>query len=140
MRSPALRRTLSEVDEGRSRILAPEGPLAKSPHGRAGSDSAKFEIEFYEDENGREPALAFMQSLSAPKRRAIGVALNEVLAHLGANVVGTDYGKNLGGGLYEFRLDQNAEEVLRKLGSPRRPNAPKPRFFSESSFIRMDRN
>jgi hypothetical protein len=54
------------------------------------------------------------------KRRAIGVALNEFLRHLGPDVVHTDFGKSLGRGLYEFRVDQDAEQILRKAGkSPR---------------------
>ena len=75
-----------------------------------------YQIEFYEDADGHEPALAFMQSLPPAKRRAIGVALNEFLGHLGPAVVGTDFGKNLGGGLLEFRVDQDAEQILRKAG------------------------
>ena len=31
-------------------------------------------------------------------------------------MVGSDFGKNLGGGLYEFRVDQDAEQILRKTG------------------------
>jgi hypothetical protein len=80
-----------------------------------------YEIEFYVDDLGREPALAFMQSLTAFKRRAIGVALNEFLRYLGSDVVRTDFGKSLGGGLYEFRVDQDAEQILRKAGKDPRP-------------------
>lgn len=80
-----------------------------------------YHIEFYADDDGYEPALAFMQSLTPTKRRAIGVAINEFLGHLGPDVVGTDFGKNLGGGLLEFRVDQDAEQVLRKAGKSPRP-------------------
>jgi hypothetical protein len=80
-----------------------------------------YEIEFYVDDLGREPALAFMQSLSPVKRRAIGVVLNEFLCHLGPDVVRTDFGKSLGGGLYEFRVDQDAEQILHKAGKDPRP-------------------
>jgi hypothetical protein len=52
-----------------------------------------YEIEFYEDDRGHEPALAFMQSLTGPKRRAIGIAINEFLRYLGPDVVRTDFGK-----------------------------------------------
>jgi hypothetical protein len=84
-------------------------------------EPTKYEIEFYEDDQGNEPALAFMRLLSGVKRRAIGVALTEVLEHLGPDVCNTDYGKNLGQGLYEFRVDQDAEEILRKAGKDPRP-------------------
>jgi putative component of toxin-antitoxin plasmid stabilization module len=80
-----------------------------------------YEIEFYEDDAGNEPALAFMRSLSDVKKRAIGVALNEVLQHLGPNVAEGNFGRNLGGGLYEFRLDQDAEQILRRSGKEPRP-------------------
>jgi putative component of toxin-antitoxin plasmid stabilization module len=62
-----------------------------------------------------------MRSLSAVKKRAIGVALNEVLQHLGPNVAQGNFGRNLGGGLYEFRLDQDAEQILRRSGKEPRP-------------------
>jgi hypothetical protein len=82
-----------------------------------------YELEFYIDDVGREPALAFMRSLSTLKRRAIGVALHEFLRHLGPDVVRTDFGKSLGGGLYEFRVDQDAEQILRKAGKDPRPES-----------------
>ena len=85
------------------------------------SSAPVYQIEFYEDDQGHEPALAFMQSLPGAKRRAIGVAINEFLRYLGPDVVRTDFGKSLGEGLYEFRVDQDAEQILRKAGkAPRR--------------------
>lgn len=98
------------------------------------TESPKYEIEFYEDDQGREPALAFMRSLSGVKRRAIGVALREVLEHLGPDVCSTDYGKNLGGGLYEFRVDQDAEEILRKAGKDPRPEAEEAKILLRVFF------
>jgi len=80
-----------------------------------------YTIEFYEDNHGREPALAFMRSLPQSKKAAIGVALHEFLGKFGPDVVQTDFGKALGDGLYEFRLDQNAEQVLRKAGKSPKP-------------------
>lgn len=84
-------------------------------------DTPRYTLEFYEDEKGREPVLAFMRSLSRAKRAAIGVALTEVLQHLGPDVCRTDYGKNLGGGLSEFRVSRDAEEILRKAGKDPKP-------------------
>lgn len=77
-----------------------------------------YAVEFYEDDNGGEPALAFMRALDPPKRRALGVAINEVLQHDGPDVANGNMGRNLGAGLYEFRLDQNAEQILRRQGKP----------------------
>jgi putative component of toxin-antitoxin plasmid stabilization module len=80
-----------------------------------------YEIEFYVDDNGNEPALTFMRSLPGMKKRAIGVAINEVLQYLGPHVAEGNFGRNLGGGLYEFRLDQDAEQILRRSGKKARP-------------------
>jgi len=80
-----------------------------------------YQIEFYEDEAGNEPALVFMRSLPGVKKRAIGVAINEVLQYLGPDVAEGNFGRNLGGGLYEFRLDQDAEQILRRSGKEPRP-------------------
>jgi phage-related protein len=82
-----------------------------------------YEIEFYEDDEGNEPALAFMRSLAPLKKRAIGVAINEVLQYEGPNVADGNMGRNLGRGLYEFRLDQNAEQILRRKGKDPKPKA-----------------
>jgi hypothetical protein len=80
-----------------------------------------YEIEFFVDDAGNEPALTFMRSLPGMKKRAIGVAINEVLQYLGPHVAEGNFGRNLGGGLYEFRLDQDAEQILRRSGKKPRP-------------------
>lgn len=81
-----------------------------------------------------------MRLLSGVKRRAIGVALTEVLEHLGPDVCNTDYGKNLGQGLYEFRVDQDAEEILRKAGKDPRPEPEEARSSYVSSSMRTGRS
>jgi hypothetical protein len=45
----------------------------------------------------------------------------EILQYEGPNVVGTNFGKGLGGGLFEFRLDQDAAQVLARKGKRARP-------------------
>src|ERR1051325_1353680 len=39
------------------------------------------------------------------------------------HVVGTNFGKGLGGGIFEFRLDQDAAQVLARKGKRARPEA-----------------
>ena len=75
-----------------------------------------YRLEFYEDELGREPVLDWLRRLTPRKRRAIGVAMFEILQHEGPAVVGTNFGKALGHGLFEFRLDQDAAQVLARKG------------------------
>ncbi len=65
----------------------------------------EYEIEFYEDDEGDEPVLRWLrEELSPRKRRALGAAMNNVLQALGVKVCGTEFGRQLGTGLFEFRL------------------------------------
>ena len=78
-----------------------------------------YRIEFYRDNNGDEPVRRWMKDeLSAIKRRALGKALQEQLQRLGIGVCGTRYGRQLGEGLFEFRLDETLNEILSKVGLP----------------------
>ncbi len=76
-----------------------------------------YRIDFYEDEHGDQPVLRWLrEELTPTQRRAIGVAMRELLEELGVGVCDTEFGRPLGGGLFEFRLRQDAEEVLRRVG------------------------
>jgi hypothetical protein len=80
------------------------------------ADSAVWEVEFYADESGREPCRAWIQKLTPYKRLALEEAIRLVLMRRGPDVVQTEFGKALGGGLYEFRLRWSAADVQRKIG------------------------
>jgi hypothetical protein len=75
-----------------------------------------FELEFYDDpETGRLPVLDWIKNDLTPyQRRAIGVAMHEVLQRLGIDVCKSHYGKHLGDGLFEFRLRNDADEIIAK--------------------------
>lgn len=76
-----------------------------------------YEIEFYETVDGDQPARRLMkEELTLTKRRAIGTAMNRILAQEGVNVCETEWGKALGGGLYEFRL----RDVIQEHGATER--------------------
>jgi phage-related protein len=90
----------------------------------------EFTIEFYEDERGDQPVLRWLrEELTPVQRRAIGVALREILERLGIGVCRTAYGKQLGEGLFEFRLRHDAAEVLRSVGKEARPEAGRERVL-----------
>jgi hypothetical protein len=77
-----------------------------------------YEIDFYETEDGEQPARRWMrEELTPTKRRAIGTAMNRVLAEDGVNVCASEWGKALGDGLYEFRLrdEVQAQGVTEKI-------------------------
>lgn len=74
-------------------------------------DPYPYELEFWTDDHGQEPCFDWIKSdLSKTKRRAIGRAMRRVLQVHGINVVGErSWGRQLGGGLFEFRLDRKID-------------------------------
>ena len=70
----------------------------------------QYAIEFYEDDHGRTPVLDWIRELDRRKRRALGTAMREILQVLGVQVCGTPFGRQLGQGLFEFRLRE--EDLL----------------------------
>jgi hypothetical protein len=79
-----------------------------------------YELEFYAAEGGAIPALRWIKDdLSATKRRALGMAMNEVLQRHGVHVMGErSWGRHLGEGLFEFRVDRTVkvdDEVAEKI-------------------------
>ncbi len=80
----------------------------------------RYELEFYEDANGDQPVRRWLRDeLSPRKRRALGTAMRRNLQALGIGVCGTEYGKQLGGGLFEFRLrGRDLAKVVPTGGAP----------------------
>ncbi len=65
----------------------------------------RFTLEFYKDGAGRQPVLEWLRDkVSISTRRVVGTALREILQEQGIGVCGTPFGRQLGGGLFEFRL------------------------------------
>ena len=67
-------------------------------------------IDFYEDDGGHKPVLEWIRELDRRIRRAQGTAMREILQVLGIQVCGTPFGRQLGQGLFEFRLRE--EDLL----------------------------
>jgi hypothetical protein len=74
-----------------------------------------WEMEFYVDASGKEPCRDFIDGLDAVKAAAIRSALVHILARQGPDVCETEFGKNLGKGLYEFRLRHDEAEILSRV-------------------------
>jgi hypothetical protein len=79
------------------------------------TEAGGWDVEFYADENGREPCREWADGLSPQKRAAFTEAIRLVLARRGLDVVETEYGKPLGDGLYEFRVRWTAAEIRHKI-------------------------
>ena len=88
------------------------------------SDDRPFTLEFYvEPDTGRAPVHEWIASdLSPFQRRSLGVAMSEILQRQGIQVCGGEYGKQLGQGLFEFRLRHGADEIAAMFTS-RKPDA-----------------
>jgi putative component of toxin-antitoxin plasmid stabilization module len=74
-----------------------------------------YTIEFFEDENGNKPVRDWiMEDLSRTKRQAIGAAMQHVLQVHGIGVCGSEWGKQLGDGVFEFRVRLKGTELVNK--------------------------
>jgi len=100
--------------------LSPSGSLWHRSSDRNLAQSADaivtppYTLVLYEDAAGREPLAVFLDNLESDKRAALVAALQEILAYQGLDVCSAEYGKNLGGGLAEFRLRHSYGEVVRR--------------------------
>jgi hypothetical protein len=79
-------------------------------HPQQVAKESPYTLEWYLDEKGRDVVRAWiLDDLTPWQRRAIGVAMFEILQHEGEKVVESEFGKHLGEGLYEFRVRQGPE-------------------------------
>lgn len=73
---------------------------------------ATYRLEFYEDERGDKPVLRWIrEEITRTQRAALGRAMREVLQEKGVGVCGTEFGRQLGKGLFEFRLRRSSAGV-----------------------------
>jgi hypothetical protein len=73
-------------------------------------------LEVHESLGGVVPFEAFVASLDAYRRAVLDVAIRTVLARQGHNVCGTEWGKALGKGLYEFRIRRELATICQEGG------------------------
>jgi hypothetical protein len=87
---------------------------------------AQYEIELFRRADGSEPVRRFIDSLSNDKRDALLAALTHILARQGLGVCRSEWGKQLGGGLAEFRLRHDEREVIAREGAVPESRLPDP--------------
>ena len=73
-------------------------------------------VEFFEDDRGRRPAWEWLHSLESDKRAAAIAAIETYLTVFGLNVCATEHGKQLGAGLFEFRIRHDERVIRGKAG------------------------
>lgn len=79
-----------------------------------------WDVRFWRDESGIEPVRKFLISLGGrdePKKLAATTAIERILRAQGTDVCSSEWGKNLGGGLYEFRIRHTADEIERRFAA-----------------------
>jgi phage-related protein len=72
---------------------------------------ADWQIEFYEDKNGKRPVLTWLETLSDEKFAAVEKANQNILAVQGIHLASSSWLKALGDGLYEFRIRHSASDI-----------------------------
>lgn len=79
----------------------------------------RFELEFFEDAAGSKPVLNWIKNdLSFTKRAALGNAMREILEVHGVQVCKTEWGKQLGQSVFEFRLRMVGSQVVNEGWAP----------------------
>jgi hypothetical protein len=87
---------------------------------------AEYEIEMFRRADGSEPVRRFTDSLSNDERDALLAALTHILARQGLGVCRSEWGKQLGGGLAEFRLRHDEREVMARESAKPESDLPVP--------------
>lgn len=75
-----------------------------------------WEVEFYEEEGGRRPVREFLDDLEPAKQMAMIAAIEVILIPRGLAVCETEYGRQLGEGLFEFRVRHDEQTTRAKAG------------------------
>ena len=96
-------------------------------------------IEFFEDDQGRQPAAEWLRSLESAKRAAAIAAIETHLTDMGQDVCATEHGKHLGKGLFEFRVRHDESVIRGKAGqsSAGKPTAVLLRIFCHAHGERI---
>jgi len=78
--------------------------------------AGRFTLTYYCTPDGDEPVRQWIfDKLDAPKRRAVVMGLQYILAERGLAVCATEFGRHLGQGLFEFRLRYDEAALTRRL-------------------------
>ena len=75
-----------------------------------------WEVEFFQDDDGRQPARDFLDRLDTGKRMAMIAAIESFLEPMGLDVCASEWGRQLGDGLFEFRVRHDEAVIRRKAG------------------------
>lgn len=77
---------------------------AESPAGEGSESNRKWKVEVWEDQYGQSPFTKWFEKLDDYDQAVVDAAIRAILEPMGMDIAGTEWGKALGGGLYEFRV------------------------------------
>jgi hypothetical protein len=79
----------------------------------------RFTLEYYSTAAGRQPVRHWIDhDLTASQRRAVMAAFRHLLAVEGIGVCASEYGRQLGSGLFELRIRHDEREIVKRAGLP----------------------
>jgi hypothetical protein len=101
-----------------------------------------WRLAYYRDHRGRQPCREWLDELvgdlrQRPKGLAAIAALERVLARDGLGVCSSEWGRNLGGGLCEFRVRHTKAEIDRMFGTAETNPDPPRRRGKERILLRI---
>lgn len=79
----------------------------------------------------------FYSRLDEAERTVVEVAIEHVLAPLGIDICASEWGKNLGQGLFELRIRRDIETILREFGAAERVGKVPKRWRRKRVLIRV---
>lgn len=77
-----------------------------------GNTPTSWTLEVWEDPSGRSPFEKWYNKLDDHDQAVVETALVKILERYGQDIVATEWGKALGGGLYEFRIRKKLSTLL----------------------------
>lgn len=78
-----------------------------------GSDGgAWWDVEIWANADGRAPFEEWANDLSEYQQAVLFAAIQKVLKRLGMDICGSEWGKPLGDGLFEFRIRQSLNAIF----------------------------
>lgn len=76
----------------------------------------EWSIHFLQTPSGQIPFEIFRKSLKPAEATVLDICVEEILGRLGNNVCSSTWGKSLGAGVYEFRINRSLTALCNELG------------------------
>lgn len=99
-----------------------------------------WSLELLQLPNGQFPYQSFRSSLDPFEIELLDLCVERILAKAGLDICQTNWGKALGDGLYEFRINRSLESITNNLKIPLTPNLRGKQTKLMRVFFTVERN